>query len=49
MRLNKYSVMVLAIILAFFIIAMVFYPRMPDRMASHWNAAGEAGGYMSSS
>lgn len=28
--------------------AALAYPYMPERMASHWNAAGEADGYMDS-
>ncbi|MBN1423717.1 SdpI family protein [Candidatus Fermentibacteria bacterium] len=29
-----------------FIITMLAYPRLPDRIASHWNAAGDADGWM---
>jgi uncharacterized membrane protein len=35
------------LIILFFLAAGVYlYPYMPDRMASHWNAAGEVDGYM---
>jgi uncharacterized membrane protein len=27
-------------------LSLVFWPRLPDPMASHWNAAGEVDGYM---
>lgn len=36
-----------AIVVASFVIAAYFYPQMPERMASHWNARGEVDGYMS--
>jgi uncharacterized membrane protein len=36
-----------AIIIISFIIGIVLYPQMPDRMASHWGANGEVDGYMS--
>jgi uncharacterized membrane protein len=29
-----------------FLIAIYFYPQMPDIMVSHWNAQGQANGYM---
>ena len=44
---GKSEVAVLAIVLISFIIGICFYPQMPDRMASHWNAKGEVDGYMS--
>jgi uncharacterized membrane protein len=36
-----------AIILISFIVGILLYPQMPDRMASHWGAGGEVDGYMS--
>ena len=36
----------LALVVIAFIISAYFYPKMPESMASHWNAAGEADGYM---
>ncbi len=38
--------MVGVVILAF-LISLWFYPRLPDPMASHWNAHGQVDGYMS--
>lgn len=35
------------IVVAAFIVGMVFYPMMPERMASHWGTTGEVNGYMS--
>ncbi|MDI6736950.1 MAG: DUF1648 domain-containing protein [Nanoarchaeota archaeon] len=35
-----------SIILASFAIGLYFYPWMPEKMALHWNAAGEVNGYM---
>ncbi len=32
---------------AFYIIAFIFYPQMPEQMASHWNAQGMVDGYTS--
>lgn len=34
------------IIIIFFVLAIVLYPALPDKIATHWNAAGEADGYM---
>jgi len=43
---KKTHIIILGIILVSFIVAIYFYPSMPDRMASHWNAKGEVDGYM---
>ncbi|MGA2913671.1 MAG: SdpI family protein [Methanoregula sp.] len=40
----------LAIIISFifmFVMTIFFYPALPDRVVSHWNAAGQADGYIS--
>jgi len=37
----------ITIVTAFYIIAFIFYPKMPEQMASHWNAQGAVDGYMS--
>jgi uncharacterized membrane protein len=37
----------ISLLISFYVIAFVFYPQMPDRMASHWNAAGAVDGYTS--
>ena len=36
-----------AVLLAFYVIAFIFYPQMPGQMASHWNAQGAVDGYTS--
>ncbi len=38
---------IIAGLLITFIVTLVAYPSVPDRVVSHWNAAGEADGYMS--
>lgn len=44
---RKGELVILGIIILSFIISVYFYPQMPERMASHWNAKGEVDGYMS--
>ncbi len=44
---RKGELVVLGIVLLSFILALGFYPQMPERMATHWNAKGEVDGYMS--
>ncbi len=44
---RKTELAVLGLIALSFVMAAYFYPQMPERIASHWNAAGEADGYMS--
>ncbi|MFH1105781.1 MAG: DUF1648 domain-containing protein [Candidatus Aenigmatarchaeota archaeon] len=36
----------LLIIALSFALALYFYPSMPERMASHWDASGQVNGYM---
>ena len=43
---NKTKIIIFLIILLSFAIGFYFYPQMPERMVSHWNAKGEADGYM---
>jgi len=43
---RKSEVLVLAIILASFILSAYIYPQLPDTLASHWNASGNVNGYM---
>jgi uncharacterized membrane protein len=44
---NIYKIIALAIIIVSFAVGAWLYPSMPERMASHWNIAGEADGTMS--
>ncbi len=37
----------LALVLLAFLVTLWFYPRLPDPMATHWNARGEVDGYSS--
>jgi uncharacterized membrane protein len=37
----------LLIILTSFIVSLVLYPTLPDRLVSHWNIEGQPDGYMS--
>ncbi|MEM0475962.1 MAG: SdpI family protein [Candidatus Norongarragalinales archaeon] len=44
---KKTTVACLALTAAAFLLAFYFYPLLPKRMASHWNAAGAVDGYAS--
>jgi len=44
---RKANIVILGIILISFIIGGYFYPQMPEKVASHWNAQGKVDGYMS--
>jgi len=44
---KKSYLIISIIILTSLAISFYFYPQMPDKMASHWNAKGEVDGYMS--
>ncbi|MBL7214841.1 MAG: SdpI family protein [Phycisphaerae bacterium] len=41
--------LILVIVLAALVISLLAYPKLPDRMASHWNGRGEVDGWMSKS
>lgn len=45
MKLSRWLMFVL--IAAFFVLALALYGRMPEPMASHWNAVGDVDGYIS--
>lgn len=47
MKLRKSEVIVLLLVLLSLIISFYFVPKLPDRIAIHWNYKGEADGYMS--
>jgi uncharacterized membrane protein len=40
------NVILLLIVVGAFIIGAVVYPQLPERIASHWGADGQANGYM---
>lgn len=44
---RKSEIIVMGVILLSLIIGIYFYPRMPEKIASHWNAQGQVDGYMS--
>lgn len=44
---DKTRALIITLVLASFLIGAYFYPQLPERMASHWDAAGEVNGYMS--
>ncbi len=37
----------LVLIVAAVIVSIFYYPRLPETMATHWNASGEANGFSS--
>jgi uncharacterized membrane protein len=47
MKMRKSEIIILGIILLSLIISIYFYPQMPEKIASHWNAQGQVDGYMS--
>lgn len=44
--LRKAEIVVLALVLLSFALGGFFYPWLPEKLASHWNAQGEVDGYM---
>ncbi|MCS7249460.1 MAG: SdpI family protein [candidate division WOR-3 bacterium] len=42
---RKISIIILILTIFSFLISIYFYPKMPERMASHWNQYGEVDGY----
>lgn len=44
---KKIDYLSIGIILFSFVLAIEFYPSMPEKMATHWNEAGSSDGYMS--
>jgi len=43
---KKTNIFILVVILISFIIGIYFYPKFPDKIASHWNVKGEVDGYI---
>jgi uncharacterized membrane protein len=46
MKISRSDYFPFAIIISSFAIAALAYPRLPEQVASHWNAAGQADEYM---
>ncbi|MDD5458484.1 MAG: DUF1648 domain-containing protein [Phycisphaerae bacterium] len=46
MNIKKTDIILVGIILLTVVVTAVLYPRLPEKMASHWNAKGEVDGYM---
>lgn len=46
MSTRKTIILSLSIIIASFLIGIYFYPYMPEKIASHWDAYGNVNGYM---
>ena len=44
---KKIKIIILLLVLLSFAVSFYFYPRIPDKMAAHWNAKGDVDGYMS--
>jgi uncharacterized membrane protein len=44
---RKSELIIAVIIILSFAISIYYYPQMPDKIASHWNAQGQVNGYMS--
>ena len=42
MKFSRSVILIILLLLGFFILAVAFYPSMPETMTSHWNASGEA-------
>jgi len=44
---RKSEIIIFGIIILSFAIGIYYYPQMPEKLASHWNAQGQVNGYMS--
>ena len=44
---RKSQIAVVIIVLVLLIVGVLFYPYMPEKMASHWNDKGQVDGYIS--
>lgn len=48
MKVSKsFIITIVALVILLFAVSAFFYPQLPDKLASHWNAAGQADGYSS--
>lgn len=46
MKITKSEIIIVGIALLAFLVSIYFYPQMPEKMASHWNAQGQVDGCM---
>jgi len=46
MKITKGEIVIWAVVLVSFLLSIYFYPRMPERMASHWNGRGQVDSYL---
>jgi uncharacterized membrane protein len=46
MSVRKSELLIVGIALLSFVIGIFYYPQMPERMASHWNAKGQVDDYL---
>ena len=44
---KKFLVVIIILIILPFIASIILYPKLPEKVATHWNAAGEPDGYSS--
>ena len=49
MTIRKSDITILGIILLCLVVSFCLYAKMPEKIASHWNAKGQVDGYMSKS
>ncbi|MCX9024482.1 MAG: SdpI family protein [Candidatus Methanoperedens sp.] len=47
MNMRKSELIIFGIIILSFAVSIYYYPQMPEKVASHWNAEGQVNGYMS--
>ncbi|MGA9348040.1 MAG: SdpI family protein [Anaerolineae bacterium] len=47
MGVRKSEILIVGIALLSFVIGVYYYPQMPEKMASHWNAQGRVDDYLS--
>lgn len=45
-RMKAASIATITLIVLAFLLSAFYFPQMPDEMATHWNASGEADGFM---
>jgi len=46
MKVTKGEIVVWAVVLTSFVLSIYYYPRLPERMASHWNGRGQVDSYL---